>query len=523
MSASDQPLGPPGAAVELVEFESGRGRVVLTTVVLGSAVAQLTATVVNVALPTIGADLDAGSSAQRWIVNAYALTLASFTLIGGALGDRFGRLRLYRIGLVSFAATSLLCAIAWNSESLIVFRLLQGVSAALVTPGSLAIIEASFRPDDRGRGIGAWSGLGSVAGAIGPLVGGLLVESSWRWVFIINIPIALVSLVLSMWVPESLDPTARRSRLDVVGAGLTALVLGAAAYSLMNGPDGGFSTFEIGAGLMAIAAGVGLWFWEHDRDHAVVPFDLFADRTFAVSNGLTFAIYGGLGVMFFLLSIQLQVTAGWSPVEAGAALLPVTVLLFLLSARMGALATRIGPRLPLTIGPIVAGAGMVLLSRVGPDATFVADVLPGAVVFGLGLSAIVAPVTSTALGSVPEARVGAASGVNNAVARTGGLLAVAGIPTVVGLTGGALSDPALLDPGFTQAMVISAAIVAGAGVAAFLLLPRRLPSPPPTTTPKSGAEDALSAQSAPDFGRNEVVLGRCPVDGQASVSGVRSP
>ena len=513
MTPSDPLAGPDDGSPEQVAFESVRGRIVLATVVLGSAVAQLTATVVNVALPTIGTDLDAGSSAQRWIVNAYALTLASFTLIGGAFGDRFGRLRLYRIGLVSFAFTSLLCAVAWNSESLIAFRLLQGVSGALVTPGSLAIIEASFRPEDRGRGIGAWSGLGSVAGAIGPLVGGLLVESSWRWVFVINIPIALVALVLSRWVPESLDPTARRTRLDLVGAVLTAFVLGAAAYSLMNGPDGGFSTFEIGAGVVALVACGALWFWERGRDHAVVPFDLFADRTFAVTNGLTFAIYGGMGVMFFLLSIQLQVTAGWSPLEAGAALLPVTVLLFFLSARMGALASRIGPRLPLTIGPIVAAAGMALLTRVGPDATFVADVLPGTIVFGLGLSAIVAPVTSTALGSVPETRVGTASGVNNAVARTGGLLAVAGIPTVVGLTGDALSDPVLLDPGFTEALWISAAIVAAAGVAAFVFLP---PTRPPT--PKNGADVAFSATSAPDFRPRGAVLSRCPVDGQPSVT-----
>ncbi len=484
----------------LVTLSSRRGRTVLATVVLGSAVAQLTATVVNVALPTIGVDLDAGSSAQRWIVNAYALTLASFTLIGGALGDRYGRVRVYRWGLATFAVASLACAVAWSADALVVFRLLQGAAAALVVPGSLAIIEASFVPGDRGRGIGSWSGLGSVAGAVGPLVGGLLVESSWRWVFLMNIPIAGVAFVLSTRVPESNDPTARRSPLDVGGAVLTALVLGAAAYSLMDGPSGGFSVVEAAAGVGAVAALAVLWFWERGRDHAVVPFDLFADRTFAVTNGLTFAIYGGMGVLFFLLSIQLQVTSGWSPVESGAALLPVTVLLFVLSSRMGALAARIGPRLPLTFGPLVAAAGMVLLTRAGPEAEFVPDVLPGAVVFGLGLSAIVAPVTSTALGAVPDERVGAASGVNNAVARTGGLLAVAGIPTVVGLTGGALSDPVLLDAGFTDAMFIAAGIVAVAGVAAFVLLPRSV-----------GTEPAAEV----------VVLARCPVDGQqANVRGV---
>ncbi len=465
-------LAPIDPANDLLELDSGRGRTLLATVVLGSAVASLTATVVNVALPTLARDLDAGSAGQKWIINGYTLTLAALILIGGSLGDRFGRIKIYRIGVAWFAVASLLCAVAWDVNSLIACRLLQGVGGALLTPGSLAIIESSLRKEDRGRGVGAWSGITGVAGAIGPLVGGLLVEISWRWVFVVNLPVAVAVLVLSRWVPESIDPSARESRLDWIGAVLVAVALGGLSYALIEGPEGGLSALEIACAAIGIGSIAALWFRERGRDHAMVPMELFADRTFAVANGLTFAIYGGMGVMFFLLTVQLQVTAGWSPLESGTALLPVTVIMLLLSAHFGDVATRIGPRLPLTIGPLVVAVGMVMTTRIGPGATFVGDVLPAVTVFGLGLSAIVAPVTSAALGAVPDERAGAASGVNNAVARTGGLLAVAAIPGFVGLTGDALSNPEVLGPGFDRAMWLSAALVAAGGVAAFALLPR---------------------------------------------------
>ena len=482
-----------------IELDSARGRLVITTVVLGSAVAMLTATVVNVALPTLARDLGAGSSGQKWIVNGYTLTLAALILIGGSFGDRFGRVRIYRIGVVWFAVASLLCALAWSSGALIAFRLLQGIGGALLTPGSLAIIQSTLRHDDRGRGVGAWSGIGGVAGAVGPLVGGLLVEISWRWVFVVNLPVAAAAFVLSFWVPESHDRSADGTRLDWQGAGLTTLVLGASSYALIEGPENGFSAFEIVCTIAAVAGIAALWFTERGRDHAMLPLELFADKVFAAANAVTFAIYGGMGVMFFLLSVQLQVTAGWSPLEAGTSLLPVTLLMLLLSARAGDLATKIGPRWPLTIGPLVVAVGMVMLTRIDAEATFLTDVLPGVLVFGLGLALIVAPVTSTALNAVPDERAGAASGVNNAVARTAGLLAVAAIPGFVGLNGEALSDPVLLEPGFDRAMWVAAAIVGAAGSLSFGLLP-------------SGA--VAEDESAADADRPH--QHPCPVTGEAS-------
>lgn len=490
-----------------IELDSTEGRTVLATVVLGSAVASLTATVVNVALPSLASDLGAGSAGQKWIINGYALTLAAFILIGGSLGDRFGRLRLYRIGVVWFAMASLLCAIAWNTQALIGFRLLQGVGGALLTPGSLAIIESSLRREDRGRGVGAWSGITGVAGAVGPLLGGLLVEISWRWVFVVNIPVAVAVVILSRWVPETSDPNARSAELDLGGAALSAVVLGALSYAFIEGPEGGFSTVEVGAVVLAIGGAAVLWTVERRRAHPMLPLDLFTGRAFAVANLLTFTIYGGMGVLFFLLSLQLQVTAGWSALEAGTALLPLTAIMLVLSARAGDLAQRIGPRWPLTIGPLVVAVGMVMMTGIGPGARFWTDVLPAMTVFGFGLAGIVAPVTTTALGSVADDRAGAASGANNAVARTGGLLAVAAIPGLVGLTGDALADPVLLDTGFERAMWVSAAIVAASGVLALLMLRD-------DDLATDGAEADPSGAS-PDLAEQQLVhCHTCPVDGQ---------
>lgn len=459
----------PGDSSGSVALDSTTGRVVVATTVLGSAVAQLTATVVNVALPSIATDLGAGSAGQQWIVNAYLVTLASLILVGGTLGDRFGRLRTYRIGVAWFGAASLLCAVAPSTEALIAARLLQGVGGALLTPGSLAIIEATLRRDDRGRGVGAWSGLGGVAGAIGPLVGGLVVEASWRWVFLLNLPIAVLALVLSRWVPESRDHDARHTPLDVGGALLTVVLLGGASFALIQAPAAGPSGTVVVAAVASLVALVALVRWERGRAGAMVPVDLFTERAFVAANTVTFVVYGGLGVVFFLLSIQLQVSAGWSPLAAGASLLPVTVLMLTLSSRTGAWASRIGPRWPLTVGPAVMSVGMVLMTRIDAEATFLADVLPATVVFGLGLSATVAPVTAAALGSVPDRRAGAASGTNNAVARTGQLLAVAAVPLLVGLTGDALSEPAALAEGFVPAVLVAAGLVALGSLVALVM------------------------------------------------------
>lgn len=493
-----------------IELDSAQGRTVMATVVLGSAVASLTATVVNVALPTLASDLGTGSSGQKWIINGYALTLAAFMLIGGSIGDRFGRLRTYRIGVIWFAAASLLCALAWNTQALIGFRLLQGVGGALLTPGSLAIIESSLQRSDRGRGVGMWSGITGIAGAVGPLLGGLLVEISWRWVFVINVPVAVAVVVLSHWVPETSDPNARDGPLDLGGAALSALVLGSLSYALIEGPEGPLTTFEIIVAVLGVAGGVLLWRLQRRQPYPLLPLDLFASRPFAIANVLTFLIYGGMGVLFFLLSVHLQVTAGWTPFRAGTALLPVTVIMLVLSPRAGALSQRVGPRLPLTVGPITAAGGMVLMTRIGPDASFISDVLPAVTVFGIGLAGVVAPVTSTAMGSVPSARAGAASGMNNAVARTGGLLAVAAVPGLVGLTGTALSDPALLEPGFNRAMLVSAGLVASGGVLASVLLR----SDDLDTVPSVEGPSSPPGDREPLAHRNP-----CPVDGQLTSVG----
>ena len=453
-----------------VALDSTAGRMVIGTTVSGTAVAMLTATVVNVALPSLATDLDASSSQQQWVINAYLLALASLILIGGSLGDRYGRVRLYRIGVAWFAVASLLCAMAPTVEFLIGARFLQGIGGALVTPGSLAIIKATLRKEDRGKGVGHWSGLTGIAAAVGPLLGGFLVDFSWRWVFVINIPIGVAVMITSTRFPESIDPSAARTSLDVPGASLTTLALGGFSYALIQGPTGGWNVIDIVVSVLAVVSVVWLVFYEPGRAHPMVPFDLFANRRFAAANAITLLVYGGMGVVFFLLSIQLQVTAGWSALEAGTALVPVTLLMLVLSPKAGDLSSRIGPRWPLTVGPILIAVGMLLFIRIGPDASYLTDVLPAAFVFGLGLSASVAPVTATALGSVPDGRSGAASGTNNAIARTGQLLAVAAVPPLVGLTGDALSDPIRLDAGFPPAMVVGAVFVALGAVTAFLML-----------------------------------------------------
>ncbi|HSU09748.1 MAG TPA: DHA2 family efflux MFS transporter permease subunit, partial [Pseudonocardia sp.] len=372
-------------------------RWVLLTTVLGSGVVMLDATVVNVALERIGADLGASFDGLQWTVNAYTLTLASLILLGGSLGDRYGRRRVFVIGVVWFAVASLLCGLAPNLELLIAGRALQGVGGALLTPGSLALISASFRGPDRAAAVGAWSGLGGVAGAVGPFVGGWLVEWSWRAVFLINLPLAALVVVVALrHVPESRDPDAAPG-LDVPGTVLAAVSLAALTWSLtVLGADGAAPVplTVLVLGLVTLGVFVAV---ERRSPHPLVPPRLFADRGFTAANVATLLVYGALGVVFLLLVLQLQVVAGFSPTAAGAALLPVTLIMLVFSARAGALAQRIGPRLPMTVGPLVSAAGLLLLRRIGPGASWVADVLPGVVVFAAGLALTVAPLTATVL------------------------------------------------------------------------------------------------------------------------------
>lgn len=465
---------------EPVRFASARGRWVLLATVLGSGVASLDATVVNVALPRIGDDLDAGLGGLQWTVNAYTLTLAGFLLLGGALGDRNGRRRVFVIGVVWFAVASLGCSLAPTAGVLVAARALQGVGAALLTPGSLAIIEATFHPDDRAAAIGAWSGLGGVTTAVGPFVGGWLVDAaSWRWIFLINLPLAAVVVwVASRHVPETRGP-ATAARLDVPGAVLAAAALAGISWALTEAPSRGWSSPEVVAPLAAgVVAAAGFVVRERWAAHPMLPLGLFSSRQFTAANLVTFLVYAALAGALFLLPIQLQRVVGFSPLRAGTALIPLTVLLLLLSSRAGRLATRIGPRVPMSAGPIVAGLGLALLVRVGEGSTYAADVLPAVVVFGLGVSLTVAPLTATVLAAAPTEHAGVASAVNNDVARTAALLAVASVPALAGIAGGsgADGDVAAFSAGFHRGVLITAGLCIAGGLLAAATIRRSLPA-----------------------------------------------
>ncbi|MCJ0892323.1 MFS transporter [Rhodococcus sp. ARC_M5] len=446
-----------------ISLSSARGRWIVAATVLGSALAMLDATVVNIALPAIGRDLGSGVTGLQWTVSGYTLTLASLILLGGSLGDRLGRRRVFVWGTVWFAAASVLCGLAPSIEVLIAARLLQGVGAALLTPGSLALISASIKAEDRGAAIGLWSGLGGVASAIGPLLGGWLVDAvGWRSVFLINVPLAVVVVwVAAKHVPESRDPHAS-GRLDVSGAVTVAAALGLLTYGLIES-----HVLPLVLGIAAVALFVVIERRSHDP---LVPPSLFASRVFLAANLVTFAVYAALGGVFFLLVLQLQFAVGYSPIAAGVATLPITALMLVLSARAGRIAGRIGPRVPMTVGPLLSALGLLLMLRIGPGSTYVTDVLPAVLVFGLGLSALVAPLTGAVLGAVSTDRAGIASGVNNAVARTSQLLAVAALPALAGIAGSDYSAPEVFSDGFHTAMLLCAGLlVIGSVIAAVLI------------------------------------------------------
>jgi EmrB/QacA subfamily drug resistance transporter len=441
---------------------------VLLASILGSGLVGIDATVVNVALPAIGADTGADFAALQWTITAYTLTLAAFILLGGALGDRYGRRRVFVVGVVWFAVASLLCGAAPDAPTLIAARALQGVGGALLTPGSLAMIQASFAPQDRARAIGAWSGLGGVATAVGPFLGGWLVQyASWRWVFLINVPLAVAVVVITRrHVPESRDPAAT-GRPDLPGAVLGALALAGTTYALIEAPGRGTGSVPVvAAAVVGVVAALAFVAVERRSPHPMLPLGIFASRQFSAANAVTFAVYAAFGAVFFLLVVHLQVVAGFSPIAAGTAMLPITVVMLALSARAGALATRIGPRLPMALGPLVCAAAVLLMLRIGPGAGYLADVLPSVVVFGLGLSLMVAPLTATALASADAQHAGLASGVNNAVARAAGLVAIAVIPAAAGLGGDSYTDPAAFDAGFRTSAVVCAVLLAAGGLLA---------------------------------------------------------
>ncbi|WP_217552317.1 MFS transporter [Streptomyces sp. GbtcB6] len=453
-----------------VRLASSQGKWILLTTVLGSSMAMLDSTVVNVALPRIGRDLDASLSALQWTVNAYMLTLAGLILLGGSLGDHYGRRKIFVLGVVWFAAASLMCGLAPNDAILIAARALQGIGGALLTPGSLALIQASFHPDDRARAVGLWSGFGGIGAAVGPFLGGWLVDGpGWRWVFLLNVPLALLCVPIALrHVPESADGRAH-GRFDVLGAALGALALGLVTYALI---EAGTASLLAVAG---VAAGVAFVYVEKRRQDPMLPLDMFASRQFTALNVVTLCVYGAFGGYFFLTALQLQVVAGYSALAAGTALLPTTALMLFFSARSGALADRIGPRIPLTVGPLLCATAMLLMLRVGEHANYLTDVLPAVLVQGVGMVILVAPLTASVLASVDTTRAGIASGINNAAARAASLIAVAALPLLAGMGPEAYRSATAFNAAFDRAMPICAGVLVVGAALAFALVRRPAP------------------------------------------------
>lgn len=472
----DSLAAPPGA----LRWGERRAVATLAATVLGSSMAFLDASVVNVALPVLGRDLDAGVAGLQWVVAGYGLTLTALILVGGALADRLGRRRVYVAGVVAFAATSVLCALAPTLEVLVGARLLQGAAGALLTPASLAVLQTSFAPQDRMRAIGAWSGLTGVGGAAGPVLGGWLVGYDWRLVFWINVPLAAAAVALAVRaVPSSCDAT-RPEGVDAAGAGLSVAALVGVTVALTGWGERGADLVTLGAAAVALVAGTGFVVVERRGRAPMVPTSLFASRPFVVVNAQTLLVYAALSGVFLFLVLHLQVSAGWSPLAAGAAGAPITVLLLLLSARSGALATRVGARPLLVAGPLLAAIGTALLALAGPRPSYATDVLPGVLLLGTGLAATVAPLTGTVLAAAPDRLAGTASGVNTAVARGAGLLAVAALPLAVGLRGAEYADPAALAPAYAAAMAGCAALFGTAAALAAVGLRGRTGRPPAT-------------------------------------------
>jgi len=418
-------------------------RLVLVAAILGTTVVTVDSTVVNVALPAIEDDLGGGLAGQQWTSNAYLLTLSSLLLVAGSLGDLFGARRVFALGVTGFGVTSVFCAVAPTVELLVVARALQGVFGALLTPAALAAIVTTFPPDERGRAVGAWTAWGGIGTILGPLIGGQLVDSaSWRWIFAINVPIVVITLLLVLRVVPEGEARAADAKVDVTGATLCALGLGGITYALIEQPLYGWGDPMVAvpliAGAILFASFVA---WEGRAPHPMLPLALFRRRNFAVGNIETFSMYAGLGLLFFFLVLFLQQVAGYGALEAGTTTIPVTLVMFLLSTRFGALADRYGPRFFMGVGPLVAAAGLAFFMRVDADVDYLTDLLPGLLIFAVGLSMTVAPLTATVLADADEHNAGIASGVNNAIARVASLIAIAAVGAVVASSfGSALRD-----------------------------------------------------------------------------------
>ena len=459
-------------------------RLVLIAAIMGTAVVSIDSTVVNVALPAIRSDLGGGLAGQQWISNSYLLTLSSLILVAGSLGDLFGERRVFVLGVAGFGVASVICALAPTIELLVAARALQGVFGALLTPAGLAVIAAKFPPEERGHAVGlwtAWSGIGIVAG---PVIGGQLVDSaSWRWIFAINVPLVLATLwLVARAVPESRPREG--VRLDLLGAVLCALGLAGITFGLIEQPLNGWGSLAV-AGPMIAGAVLFAAFVVHEMhtDQPMLPLKLFRRRNFSVTNAETFAMYAGLSMLFFFLVVFLQQTAGYTALEAGTATLPVTLVMFALSGRFGALADRHGPHLFLSAGPLIAAVGLLLMQRVDASADYVSQLLPALVVFSVGLSMTVAPLTATVLADADESNAGIASAVNNAIARVAGLIAIAAIGAVVSAQ---VKHDITIRPN------------APAAVRAALTKAREAPLAPPDTTALSPSEARLVRQEVND-------------------------
>jgi EmrB/QacA subfamily drug resistance transporter len=418
-------------------------RLVLVAAILGTTVVTVDSTVVNVALPAIADDLGGGLAGQQWTSNAYLLTLSSLLLVAGSLGDLFGARRVFALGVAGFGVTSIFCAVAPTVELLVLARGLQGVFGALLTPSALAVIVATFPPSERGRAVGAWTAWGGIGTVLGPLIGGQLVDSaSWRWIFAINVPIVLITLFLVLRVVPEGRPRAADAKVDVIGATFCALGLAGITYGLIEQPLRGWGDPAVAVPLIGgVALFAAFVAWEEHTPHPMLPLGLFRRRNFTVGNIETFSMYAGLGLLFFFLVLFLQQVAGYSALEAGSTTIPVTLVMFLLSMRFGALADRYGPRFFMGVGPLVAAVGLALFLRLDADVDFLTDLLPGLLIFSLGLAMTVAPLTATVLADADEDNAGIASGVNNAIARVASLIAIAAVGAVVASTfGSALRD-----------------------------------------------------------------------------------
>jgi len=453
-------------------------RLTLGAAILGSAVATLDGTIVNVALPSIERDLGGGLPSQQWVSNAYLLALGSLILIGGSLGDIYGQRRIFAIGVTAFGVLSLACAVAPTIQVLIVMRALQGGAGALLTPSSLAIIVAAFPERERGAAIGTWTAWGGIAAIVGPLAGGLIVDqTSWRWIFAINVPLVAATLALIFaGVPRAAHVAARS--VDFVGAGLCVLGLGGVVFALIEQPRYGWSSpviwLPLAGGVVSFAAFV---LYESRVSQPMLKLDLFRRRNFSVANAETLTMYGGLSILFFFLVIFLQQVAGYTALQAGLSTVPVTVIMFALSRRFGALADRYGARLFMGAGPLIASAGILLFLRTGMDTSYVRVLLPALLVFSVGLSMTVAPLTATVLADADQSDAGIASAINNAIARVAGLVGISVIGVVVAgtLVGDTFEANSQSVRAFHEAVVICAVLVAAGGVlgALGIVNPRR--------------------------------------------------